>query len=160
MLPCTEQIGKLEVDQLHVVVFDDFTDVGWVFVFGHWMRSWWLGLVECRGQEILATGIGRQLCHRGEERADTGNLEIIRRHSTRDCAGFRVVNHHTAFSPISSVRMRTACSTGSTKTFPSPILPVLAALTTTLTALSTISSASTTSTLTLGRKSTVYSLPR
>ncbi len=32
---------------------------------------------------------------------------------------------HTAFSPISSVRIRTRCSTGSTKTFPSPILPVL-----------------------------------
>jgi hypothetical protein len=31
---------------------------------------------------------------------------------------------HTAFSPISSVRMRTACSTGSTKTLPSPIFPV------------------------------------
>jgi hypothetical protein len=31
---------------------------------------------------------------------------------------------HTAFSPISSVRMRTACSTESTKTFPSPFFHV------------------------------------
>jgi hypothetical protein len=41
-----------------------------------------------------------------------------------------------------------------------PILPVFAAATTTLTALPTMSSAIATSTLTLGRKSTVYSLPR
>src|SRR2546423_13536418 len=66
----------------------------------------------------------------------------------------------TAFSPISSVRIRTACSTGRTNTLPSPILPVFAALTTTLTAFSIKSSAITTSTFTFGRKSTVYSLPR
>src|SRR5260370_1365691 len=54
--------------------------------------------------------------------------------------------------------MRLACSTGSTKTFPSPILPVLAAPTTAATAFSTMSSASTTSTFTLGRKSTVYTV--
>ena len=59
---------------------------------------------------------------------------------------------HTAFSPISSVRMRTACSTGNTNTLPSPILPVFAALTTTLTALSTMSSASTTLNLHLRQK--------
>jgi hypothetical protein len=35
MLPGTEQIRELEVDQLHVVIFDYFTDVGWSFVFGH-----------------------------------------------------------------------------------------------------------------------------
>ena len=35
MLPRAEQVGELEVDQLHVVVFDHFADVGWSFVFGH-----------------------------------------------------------------------------------------------------------------------------
>ena len=35
MLPGAEQIRELEVDQLHVAVFDDFSDVGWSFVFGH-----------------------------------------------------------------------------------------------------------------------------
>ena len=35
MLPGAGQIGELEVDQLHVVVFDHFADVGWSFVFGH-----------------------------------------------------------------------------------------------------------------------------
>jgi hypothetical protein len=41
-----------------------------------------------------------------------------------------------------------------------PILPAFAAATTTLKALPTMSSAIATSTLTLGRKSTVYLLPR
>jgi hypothetical protein len=38
MLPGAEQIRELEVDQLHVVVFDYFADVGWSFVFGHLVR--------------------------------------------------------------------------------------------------------------------------
>jgi hypothetical protein len=35
MLPGAEQIRELEVDQLHVAVFNDFAYVGWGFVFGH-----------------------------------------------------------------------------------------------------------------------------
>jgi hypothetical protein len=35
MLPGAEQIRELEVDQLHVAVFNHFADVGWSFVFGH-----------------------------------------------------------------------------------------------------------------------------
>src|ERR1043166_1314883 len=97
---------------------------------------------------------------RRQDRADTRDLNECRGHPLRQNVGGCAGHHHTAFSPISSVRIRTACSTGSTNTFPSPILPVLAAATTTLTAFSTISSAITTSTFTLGRKSTVYSLPR
>src|SRR4026208_2598305 len=94
------------------------------------------------------------------DRADTCDLNEGRRHLLRQNVGGYAGHHQTAFSPISSVRMRTACSTGSTNTFPSPIFPVLAAATTTVTALSAMSSAITTSTFTLGRKSTVYSLPR
>ena len=59
-----------------------------------------------------------------------------------------------------AVRIRTASSMLETKTLPSPILPVLAELTMVSTALSTCSSAATISNLILGRKSTVYSLPR
>src|ERR1017187_4047815 len=66
----------------------------------------------------------------------------------------------TACSPVSPVRMRTMLSTALTKIFPSPILPVLAALTIASTAEAACASASTTSIFTLGRKSTVYSLPR
>src|SRR3989441_5582341 len=56
--------------------------------------------------------------------------------------------------------MRTASSSGSTNTLPSPMLPVLAAAVISATTLSTRPSATTTSTFILGRKSTVYSLPR
>jgi hypothetical protein len=35
MLPGAEQIRELEVDQLHVALFDHFADVRWSFVFGH-----------------------------------------------------------------------------------------------------------------------------
>ncbi len=35
MLPRAEQIGELEVDQFHFVVFDQFADVGWSFIFSH-----------------------------------------------------------------------------------------------------------------------------
>src|SRR4051812_28626956 len=68
--------------------------------------------------------------------------------------------NQTADSPRSSVRMRTTSSSGRTKTFPSPIFPVLPALTIVSTALPAASSATATSSFTLGRKSTVYSLPR
>src|SRR5207244_6317681 len=66
----------------------------------------------------------------------------------------------TAASPFSSVRMRMTCSTVETKILPSPILPVLAALMMAATAVSTLPSGTTSSILILGRKSTVYSLPR
>ena len=66
----------------------------------------------------------------------------------------------TACSPVSPVRMRTAFSMEVTKTFPSPILPVRAALIIPSTAGVTWLSAKTTSILILGKKSTVYSLPR
>ena len=48
MLPGAGQIGELEVDQLHVVVFDHFADVGCGFVFGHWdqMECWSCGVME------------------------------------------------------------------------------------------------------------------
>ena len=45
-----------------------------------------------------------------------------------------------ASDPFSPVRMRTACSTGLTKTLPSPILPVLAVLTMASTTLATCES--------------------
>jgi hypothetical protein len=38
MLPGTEQICEFEVDQLHIVIFDDFADVGWALIFGHLVR--------------------------------------------------------------------------------------------------------------------------
>src|SRR6476620_9827212 len=65
-----------------------------------------------------------------------------------------------AFSPVSSVRIRIAFSMGRTKILPSPILPVFAESEIAFTALSTMPSTTTISNLTLGRKSTVYSLPR
>src|SRR4029077_8576195 len=104
--------------------------------------------------------MNRDGCEPGKNCTDARDLHEHRRHPLRLDVGGRFESHHTAFSPISSVRIRTACSTGRTNTFPSPILPVLAAATTTLTAFSTMSSPITTSTFTLGRKSTVYSLPR
>src|SRR5208282_3668584 len=67
---------------------------------------------------------------------------------------------YTALSPCSLVRMRQASSIVDTKTLPSPILPVLAALRMASTADSTNDSGRTVSILILGRKSTVYSLPR
>src|SRR5215470_8909428 len=113
-------------------------------------------------------GVGPQIghpmnhdsCERGKNCADARDFHERRRHPLRLDVGGRLESHQTAFSPISSVRMRTACSTGRTNTFPSPIFLVLMAATTTVTAFSTMSSAITTSTFTLGRKSTVYSLPR
>ena len=39
MLPGAGQVGELEVDQFHVVVFDHFADVGCGFVFGHMLRG-------------------------------------------------------------------------------------------------------------------------
>src|SRR5262249_12084176 len=65
-----------------------------------------------------------------------------------------------ADSPVSPVRMRMASPIGRTKTLPSPMDPVLAAPQMTDTTLSAIWSVTTTSTLTLGRKSMVYSEPR
>src|SRR5262245_6019179 len=56
--------------------------------------------------------------------------------------------------------MRTASPIGITKTLPSPMEPVLAALQIDATSLSTRASGTTTSTLTLGKKSIVYSEPR
>src|SRR5262249_12785831 len=67
---------------------------------------------------------------------------------------------YTAKSSFSPVRMRWACSMEVTKILPSPILPVLAALMMAWIAWSTWLSESTVSILTLGKKSTVYSLPR
>lgn len=65
-----------------------------------------------------------------------------------------------ALEPLSSVRMRTASSTGITKIFPSPTWPVFAALEMAATTPATSLSLTTTSILILGTKSTVYSLPR
>src|ERR1700690_1519179 len=73
--------------------------------------------------------------------------------------GFHVADH-IAWLPVSSVRMRTACSMEVTKIFPSPIFPVLALWTTAAMALSARSSGTTSSILILGRQSMVYSLPR
>jgi len=38
MLPGAGQIGEFEVHELHAVIFNDFADVGWSFVFGHLFR--------------------------------------------------------------------------------------------------------------------------
>ena len=38
MLPGAEQVREFEVDQFHVVVFYQFADVRWSFVFGHGVR--------------------------------------------------------------------------------------------------------------------------
>src|SRR5499433_3434721 len=65
-----------------------------------------------------------------------------------------------AASPFSPVRMRMASPMGSTKTLPSPMEPVRAAAATVATTFSTSASGTTSSTLTLGRKSMVYSDPR
>ena len=35
MLPGAGQIGELEIDEFHVVVFDHFADIGWSFSVGH-----------------------------------------------------------------------------------------------------------------------------
>jgi hypothetical protein len=35
MLPRAGQIGEFEIHEFHLVVFNDFGDVGWSFVFGH-----------------------------------------------------------------------------------------------------------------------------
>jgi hypothetical protein len=35
MLPGAGQIGELEIDEFHVVVFDHFADIGWSFFVGH-----------------------------------------------------------------------------------------------------------------------------
>src|SRR5262249_36539368 len=67
---------------------------------------------------------------------------------------------YIAFSPRSSVRIRTISSMLETKTLPSPIFPVLAERTIALTTSSTLDSWTTISILILGSKSTVYSLPR
>src|SRR5882762_10493221 len=117
------------------------------------LTSWSLIILETSEAVFLSLAIGMRL--RVEVEKQRGRLD----RPEKSPANVRE-HDQTAFSPISSVLIRTTCSTGSTKTLPSPILPVLAALTTTLTAFSTISSARTTSTLTLGKKSTVYSLPR
>jgi disulfide bond formation protein DsbB len=73
--------------------------------------------------------------------------------------GFYVAGHN-AWLPVSSVRMRTACSIELTKIFPSPIFPVRALWATAATACSAWSSGTMISILIFGRKSTVYSLPR
>src|SRR5580692_11998801 len=67
--------------------------------------------------------------------------------------------HQIAFSPTSSVRMRTASSIVETNILPSPTAPVFAALIIALTADSSSTSATTAKTRILGTKSTVYSLP-
>src|SRR5665811_2342353 len=59
-----------------------------------------------------------------------------------------------------TVRIRTVCSTGTTKILPSPICPVFAAATMASTALSTNLAGITTSILIFGRKFTAYSAPR
>src|SRR5439155_8689940 len=148
-LPGAGEIGEFEIHEFYLAVLDDFGNVGrGLFIFSHGV-GWSVDALK-RFENINGWKLKSELLN-------SWNASSLKR-----LYGFNagVPAPHTAFSPISSVRMRTACSTGRTKTLPSPILPVLAALTTTVTALSTMSSASTTSTFTLGRKSTVYSLPR
>jgi hypothetical protein len=35
MLPRAGQIREFKINELHLVIFDHFADVGWSFVFGH-----------------------------------------------------------------------------------------------------------------------------
>ena len=67
---------------------------------------------------------------------------------------------YSASGPRSPVRTRTAVSTGTAQTLPSPILPVLAALTMTSMSCSASSSSTRTSMRIFGTRSTVYSAPR
>src|SRR6516225_12242465 len=62
--------------------------------------------------------------------------------------------------PVSPVRMRTTCSSGETKIFPSPIFPVRAERSMASMTWSTSASSTAASIFTLGRKSTTYSAPR
>ncbi|KAF0650070.1 hypothetical protein K701_09785 [Streptomyces fradiae ATCC 10745 = DSM 40063] len=67
---------------------------------------------------------------------------------------------YSASGPRSPVRTRTAVSTGTLHTLPSPILPVRAALAMTSMSCSASSSSTRTSMRILGTRSTVYSAPR
>src|SRR5690606_22069702 len=67
---------------------------------------------------------------------------------------------HTASTPRSPVRILTTSSTGVTQTLPSPILSVRADFSMASTTAGTSLSSAMTSTLTFGRNSTWYSVPR
>jgi hypothetical protein len=103
---------------------------------------------------LVISGFGTMITNYFDAGALTNSpARFYRIHSSRR-------SNHTAPSPCSSVRIRTALSSDDTKIFPSPIFPVRAFLEMISTAPFTRASGSTISIFTLGRKSTVYSLPR
>src|SRR3989454_8500181 len=106
-----------------------------------------------RGLRLLGL---RRLAVRGRAGRDEGHRY---EHCEPSCHPI-LLGCQTALSPRSPVLIRSACSRGSTKTFPSPMLPVRAAATISPTTRSAAPSETTTSTFIFGRKSTVYSLPR
>src|SRR5689334_7460392 len=84
-------------------------------------------------------GDGREHSHKGQDHEQVHDLSrnfALRREQrkVRTVIGGRTSHSalcklpYTAFSPVSSVRMRMASSTSRTKILPSPILPVLAEL--------------------------------
>src|SRR6266540_336501 len=127
-----------------------------------------------RPEQLGVPRLGRERVEVGQRRARLGEAQplelaerglVVRRRCQEvghvlTCplpGGQRV---QMAASPFSPVRMRMASPMGRTKTLPSPMEPVRAAAAMSATTLSTSWSGTTSSTLTLGRKSIVYSEPR
>src|SRR5262249_49523039 len=139
MLHLAPQIGKAEVDELDLVVFD----------FLHYVLR-----VVCHFTP---------LCSSLFDAASLG----VKRSGVIGCdfAGFAQPVSSSgpgqiASLPVSPVRIRTASSTFDTKILPSPIRPVFAEAMMASIAFSTMPSPSTSSSFTFGRKSTTYSAPR
>src|SRR5215475_10816833 len=124
-----------------------------------------------RREQLGVPRLGRhrvQIAERARGLGEPAALELRQRGAIAGRGG-EEINHggdgrkrgrQMAASPFSPVRMRMASPMGSTKTLPSPMEPVRAAAATVATTFSTRASGTTSSTLTLGRKSMVYSDPR
>src|SRR5204863_6092402 len=95
------------------------------------------------------------------ERYKTCFLQFFNSHHVCPLCGRALsLSAYSASPSVSPVRIRTTCSSGVTKIFPSPIWPVFALeLIASITA-SSISLFTATSILSLGRKLTAYSAPR